>query len=381
MLRVVPGLAMLKVEHLVKEFRTPHGAVRALDDVSFDLAVGETLSLVGPSGCGKTTCLRSIAGLENPDSGRISIDGQVVFDGKTGVRVVPNRRPIAMVFQSYAIWPHMTVFENVAYPLRVGGPRMAKAALRECVADTLALMRIPELMDREATALSGGQQQRVAVARALIRRPKLLLLDEPLSNLDAKLREEMRFEFREIFTRSGVTAVYVTHDLGEAFVLSTRVSVMQRGRIVQSDTPRDLYFRPEHSFVAEFMGGNNLMRGKVQGMGAGAAREIDIGSGTVSCVLPDGIKEGADVLLAIRPSDLGISQDRPIEKAGRTIVQGRVAMAAFVGGAVEYRVQIGDGVPQLRVYAASSAQGAVFAERADVWIAIDGSSCIVIPAQ
>jgi iron(III) transport system ATP-binding protein len=372
---------MLKVESLIKEFRTPHGVVRALDDVSFELAAGETLSLVGPSGCGKTTCLRSIAGLENPDTGRISIDGQVVFDGGGSAKVPPNRRPIAMVFQSYAIWPHMTVFENVVYPLRVGGPRLSKSELHTRVADVLELMRIPELMHREATALSGGQQQRVAVARALIRRPKLLLLDEPLSNLDAKLREEMRFEFREIFTRSGVTAVYVTHDLGEAFVLSTRVSVMQRGHIVQSATPRDLYFRPEHPFVAEFMGGNNLIHGTVRAVKPGGPGQVDFGNGVISCLLPEGLMPGAAVLLAIRPSDLALSASAGAPAPDKIAVRGRVTMAAFVGGAIEYRVQIGDGTQQLRAHASSLAAGPQFDEQSEVWVIIDGSACTAIPGQ
>jgi iron(III) transport system ATP-binding protein len=374
---------MLRVDNLAKSFTTAHGVVRAVDSVSFALGEGETLSLVGPSGCGKTTCLRMIAGLEVPDRGIVSIDGQAVFDGAAGINVPAFRRPIAMVFQSYAIWPHMTVFENVAYPLKVGKPRMTRAEIRALVEDVLRVLRIEALIDRNATALSGGQQQRVAVARALVRRPKLLLLDEPLSNLDAQLREAMRFEFREIFARSGVTAVYVTHDLGEALVLSSRINVMNFGKIVQTGAPREVFFQPRHAFVAEFMGGGNIFRGWVSAVDAGdggRTGELDLGFARLQCRLVEGIGVGTEVMIAVRPSDIRIGPRANGGGSGSGIA-GTVRMAAFVGNAIEYRVQIEAFDRQLRIQAPHGADSAWFPEASEVSVAISGLSCAVIPLR
>jgi iron(III) transport system ATP-binding protein len=374
---------MLQADNLVKTFDTPQGVVRALDDVSFRLEEGETLSLVGPSGCGKTTCLRMIAGLETPDTGRIAIGGEVVFDSSARINVPTFRRPIGMVFQSYAIWPHMTVFENVAYPLRVGRERLSKSQLRERVAAVLRVLQIEALIDRNATALSGGQQQRVAVARALVREPKLLLLDEPLSNLDAQLRETMRFEFREIFARTGITAVYVTHDLGEALVLSSRINVMNHGNIVQTGEPRDVFFQPRDPFVAEFMGGGNIFRGRVCALDCGSGERtgtLDLGFARLRCRLVDGFDVGSEVMIAVRPSDISIGPSGTVDADGETIA-GRVEMAAFVGNAIEYRVQIDAHDRQLRIQAPYSAGSAFFPEASEVSVAISGLSCAVIPLR
>jgi iron(III) transport system ATP-binding protein len=239
---------MLTVKGLCTEYagdgKDRQSRVRAADDVTFDVPEGTFFTLLGPSGCGKTTTLRSIAGLERPVSGEIRIGEAVVFSGERRVFVPPNRRNIGMVFQSYAIWPHMNVFENAAFPLKVGSARLSKAAIDERVNRVLAAVGLADFAGREATRLSGGQQQRLALARALVMEPKLLLLDEPLSNLDAKLRQRMRFELKRLQRELGVTTVYVTHDQNEALALSRQIAVMNAGRIVQVGTPREIYESP-----------------------------------------------------------------------------------------------------------------------------------------
>jgi iron(III) transport system ATP-binding protein len=251
----MPGVS---VEGVSKHF----GAVRAVNAVSLSVGDGRLLTLLGPSGCGKTTTLRMIAGLEQNDAGRIAIGDRVVSDPAAGRFVAPERREIGMVFQSYAIWPHMTVFTNVAYPLEVR--RRPAAEVRERVRATLELVEMGHLADRPATALSGGQQQRVAIARALVFQPRVLLMDEPLSNLDAQLREQMRVELRALQQRLGITTVYVTHDQEEAMVLSDEIAVMHHGRVLQVAAPETLYHRPATRLVAAFMGMPNLLTAKVR---------------------------------------------------------------------------------------------------------------------
>jgi iron(III) transport system ATP-binding protein len=253
--------------------RAGDGRVRAVDDVSFDVRPGEMFTLLGPSGCGKTTTLRSIAGLEDPDRGRITVDGTVFFDGARGVRVAPESRGLGMVFQSYAIWPHMTVFRNVSLPLAVL-PRRRRprtAAIRERVDRALAVTGLAEYADRSATKLSGGQQQRLALARALVVEPRVMLLDEPLSNLDATLRESMRFELKRLQRELGLTALYVTHDQTEALSMSSRIAVLQDGEVRQLGRPREVYERPESRFVADFIGVTNSSTGRY-GSGATGGR-------------------------------------------------------------------------------------------------------------
>jgi iron(III) transport system ATP-binding protein len=251
----MPGVS---VEGVSKHF----GPVRAVDDIRLTVADGRLLTLLGPSGCGKTTTLRMIAGLEANDAGRIAIGDRVVSDPAAGLFVAPERREIGMVFQSYAIWPHMTVFANVAYPLQVR--RRPAAETRERVLSALRLMEMEHLASRPATALSGGQQQRVAIARAIVFQPRVLLMDEPLSNLDAKLREQMRVELRALQQRLGITTVYVTHDQEEAMVLSDEVAVMHEGRVLQVAPPEVVYTRPANRTVAAFVGMPNLLPGKVR---------------------------------------------------------------------------------------------------------------------
>ena len=237
----------VEVEKLSKAF----GAARALDNVSFSVDSGELLALLGPSGCGKTTCLRMVAGLESPSSGRISVDGTVFYDAASRVELAPHLRGVGMVFQSYALWPHRTVFQNVAFPLELRS--VPREELRKQVRETLDLVALTPLEARYPHELSGGQQQRVALARALVMKPRVLLLDEPLSNLDAKLRGEMRRELRKLQRELKMTAIYVTHDKTEAIELSHRMAILDHGKLVQIGTPEEILRNPANEFVAEFL--------------------------------------------------------------------------------------------------------------------------------
>src|SRR5215212_7465054 len=257
---------MLSVNGLFTEYPNDKGQiVKAAQNVTFDVPEGKLFTLLGPSGCGKTTTLRSIAGLEHPAAGEITVNGQPVYSSKQKVFVAPNRRNFGMVFQSYAIWPHMTVFQNAAFPLEVGKKRYSKKEVEEKVMRVLHAVDLDRFAEREATKLSGGQQQRLALARALVMEPKLLLLDEPLSNLDAKLRERMRFELKRLQRELGITTIYVTHDQAEALALSHEIAVMSEGQIVQIGSPRDIYERPRTKFVADFIGTTNFLDGTVLG--------------------------------------------------------------------------------------------------------------------
>lgn len=250
-------MAELRVQRLVKKF----GAIRAVDDVSFTVGDGEFLTLLGPSGCGKSTTLSAIAGLDRSDEGRIVLGDHVFFDASHGVFVPPEHREVGLVFQSYALWPHMTVAENLEFPLRLR--KMPRRQRAERVAESLALVEMEEYRSRYPFALSGGQQQRVALARTLVYHPNLLLLDEPLSNLDAKLRERARSWLRHLQKTLRVTTVYVTHDQSEALALSDRIAVMNGGKIVQLADPHTIYERPADPFVADFIGSSNFLPGIV----------------------------------------------------------------------------------------------------------------------
>src|SRR5690242_13116769 len=244
----------------VENLEIHYGEVPAVRGVSFTVRPGEQLTLLGPSGCGKTTTLRAIAGLEQPSGGEIRIGGVPVYSAARRINIPAEKRGLSMVFQSYAIWPHMSVFENVAYGLRVRGE--ARDAITEKVARALDMVQMSAFAQRGASQLSGGQQQRVALARAFVFQPAVLLFDEPLSNLDAKLRADMRIELRALQHRLGITSVYVTHDLEEALAMSDRIVVMRDGEIAQIGSPSDIYYAPRNAFVADFVGSANLVRGR-----------------------------------------------------------------------------------------------------------------------
>jgi iron(III) transport system ATP-binding protein len=329
---------MLKVDGLYTEYANERGqVVKAAQDVSFTIDQGRLFTLLGPSGCGKTTTLRSIAGLERPRAGDISVNGRVVFSSSQGIFVAPNRRGFGMVFQSYAIWPHMTVYQNAAFPLEVGARQYSSKQIRENVRRVLTAVQLDHLADRAATNLSGGQQQRLALARALVMEPALLLLDEPLSNLDAKLREKMRFELKRLQRELRITTVYVTHDQSEALALSHQIAVMNDGRIQQIGTPREIYERPANAFVADFVGNSNFIEGMVVSGAAGCHLvRTDIGEVHVTGA-PD-LRADDRVALSVRPEDVELTESRP---AGENVWEGRVEQKVFLGEAVDFQVQVG----------------------------------------
>ncbi len=326
-------MAVVAAHDLFKLF----GDVRAVNGISFDVGEGEFVTLLGESGCGKTTTLRSIAGLEEIDEGRIILGGEVVSDPKAGILVPPEKRGIGMVFQSYAIWPHMTVFGNVAFPLKVR--RLPRSEIRERVERVLELVDLGDLAPRLATQLSGGQQQRVAIARALACDPAILLMDEPLSNLDAKLRERMRFELREMQKRLGIPTLYVTHDQAEAMVLSDRIIVMREGRIEQVGTPLEVYEFPKSEFVSDFIGMANLFAARVKASQDEKCCLQLTGNGR-ELVLPGKPPEAGNVLVMIRPENvrLGASADLPAENTWPT----RVDANAYFGDHRQYILRDGD---------------------------------------
>jgi iron(III) transport system ATP-binding protein len=334
--------ATLRVSGLSKIYDGTTGGVQAAE---FALESGTFFTLLGPSGCGKTTTLRCIAGLETPTTGSIRLGGITFFDSASGEHLPLNRRNIGMVFQSYAIWPHMTVFENVAFPLRVGKERFSGAQVREMVERALASVELEHFAGRSATQLSGGQQQRVALARAIVKKPSLLLLDEPLSNLDALLRDEMRAELKSLQTRLGVTTIYVTHDQAEALEMSDLIAVMNKGLIVQMGRPEDIYFRPANGFVATFMGSTNVLPATVDADtpdGALASVTLD-GGRKISCRFTHSLRAGDRVVVSIRPEDVSLSTTPP---AGFTAnhVQGVVKLAGFLGHQIRYQVDLGGGL-------------------------------------
>jgi iron(III) transport system ATP-binding protein len=333
----------IELRRLTKRF----GTQVAVDAIDLSAEHGEMLTLLGPSGCGKTTTLRMIAGLEDPDEGTIRAGGRVMFDGAKGINIPPENRGLGMVFQSYAIWPHMTVAENVAYPLRMR--RTPRARQREMVKQVLALVGMAGLEDKPATKLSGGQQQRVAFARALVFQPELLLLDEPLSNLDAKLREHMRFELRIMQRQLGLTALYVTHDQEEALTLSDRLVVMNAGRIEQVGTPEDIYERPATRFVAEFIGKANMieLREPAVRERGGAMVYLPTYEEPIRIALPqdslrvDGRGGSAAACLFIRPEKIALLTNGAAVD-GRSIVPGRVKERAYVGDHNEYLIAVNE---------------------------------------
>lgn len=321
----------------------PGAQARAVDALSLDIEDGEVFTLLGPSGCGKTTTLRMVAGLETPDEGDIRFGGREVVVSGRRFRLPPDKRDVGMVFQSYAIWPHMTVEENVAFPL--AARRVKRSEIRERVAHALELVNLPGLQKRPAPLLSGGQQQRVALARALVIEPKVLLLDEPFSNLDAKLREQMRVELKLLQKRLNIAILFVTHDQIEALSLSSRVALMNLGVVRQQGPPQALYEEPADEFVRDFIGKTVLLRGRVMGGNPSGQAAVAVPGGP-DCVIfgrsynPEGLETGQDVFLAARPEDISL---RPAESGAAPpsgAIAGVVSAALFTGERVEYQVEV-----------------------------------------
>jgi iron(III) transport system ATP-binding protein len=328
---------MIDVEGLSLTYRSSGGAQLAVNGVSFHVERGQFYTLLGPSGCGKTTTLRCVAGLERPDEGEIRVDGTAVSSSRNGTWVPPNRRAIGMVFQSYAIWPHMTVFENVAFPLRYGIKRPPSREIRDRVMKALELVQLGAYVNRPAPHLSGGQQQRLALARAFVMEPKVLLLDEPLSNLDAKLREEMRTELRKLVKLLGMTTIFVTHEQIEALTLSDTIAVMKDGKIAQEGTPLDIYRKPATAFVADFIGKSNLVNGTVGPQSNGVLR-IDSPLGSLACTAHDSHSPGSSMIVAIRPEHLELS---PSGESEENRLDGIIETASFIGNSMDCTVRIG----------------------------------------
>jgi iron(III) transport system ATP-binding protein len=339
-------MATVSFHGLTKKFT----GLAAVDDLSLEIKDGEFVSLLGPSGCGKTTTLRLVAGFLQPDAGEIRVNDQVVSSAST--LIPPERRHMSMIFQSYAIWPHMTVFQNVAY-----GLKFQKLSSREAEEKTERLLRVVHLEHLKArypAELSGGQQQRVALARALVVEPQILLLDEPLSNLDANLREEMRFEIRRLHEEFGITTIYVTHDQAEAMVTSDRIVVLNKGRIVQVGTPSDIFDQPRTRFVAEFIGKTNILVGRFQGSDAvslGPDQQITVANGSFSST------EG-EAFVCIRPHNFVLTADeseaRELARRGFNQFPGVVERRVYFGDAMDYTVALAFPPRSLRVVTAAA---------------------------
>ncbi|MBI2360701.1 MAG: ABC transporter ATP-binding protein [Deltaproteobacteria bacterium] len=332
---------MIQISGLKKYFRTRDGRVEALRGIDLEVAEGEFCVLLGPSGCGKTTTLRCVAGLERADAGEIRISGAVVSSSARGVQVPAEKRDIGMVFQSYAIWPHMNVFQNVAFPLIRGRRQVPRRLVAEKVRRALSLVQLEHMESRPATDLSGGQQQRVAMARAVVTEPQILLMDEPLSNLDARLREQMRLELKKITSSVGVTTLYVTHDQAEALSLGDKVCVMHEGEILQIGTPREVYARPDNLFVAQFVGEMNFVPGRVTGAG-----QVDSPLGQVRCHVPPRCEPGSELTLAIRPERLTLKHEL---NDGSDGVKGTVISKNYVGDAALFEVQVRDVILRIKL--------------------------------
>ena len=324
---------VLEFREVVKRF----GTVAAVDQVSFAIQSGEIFTLLGPSGCGKTTTLRLVAGLEEPDDGEILVNGTAVAAPRRNVFVAPDKRELGMVFQSYAIWPHLTVFENVAFPLRVR--RESAGAVRQRVYQVLEIVGLAGVAERGATQLSGGQQQRVALARALVYAPALLLLDEPLSNLDAKLREQMRLEIRALQRKLNLTILYVTHDQAEAMTLSDRIAVIHQGGFEQVGSPAEVYEAPATPFVAEFLGRTVSLEGKITKNGASCRIDLVNNKGRIAVRNDRGslFSDGEPVCVMTRPEDIEIL---PAGELETNQIPVQIQQADYLGDHFEYHVQL-----------------------------------------
>ncbi len=322
---------MIEIQGLRKDFQIKEGIVAALQNIDLTIAAEEFFVLLGPSGSGKSTLLRCLAGIEDPDAGTMIIGNQKIYSSALNVRIPPERRGLGMVFQSYAVWPHLSVYDNVALPLRHGANRIDANKVKSQVMEALAMVQLEQFADRPVPFLSGGQQQRVALARALAIRPKVMLMDEPLSNLDARLREEVRHEIRKITREVGVTVVYVTHDQSEALALADRIAVMHQGQIIQIGNPEEIYFTPKSSLVADFFGEMNWFEGTANETGMTTTSLGDIQTQA---------KIQGPVKLGIRPTHIMISAEQThLENEFAGLVMDEV----FLGEQVQYTIKTANG--------------------------------------
>ncbi|HME62935.1 MAG TPA: ABC transporter ATP-binding protein [Candidatus Binatia bacterium] len=366
---------MIEIKSLTKIYEDGESAgVKAVNDISFTVEEGRFYTLLGPSGCGKTTTLRCIAGLEKANGGEIIVNGKKVFSATDGTFVPAYRRPIGMVFQSYAIWPHMTVFENVAFPLRVGKERFSGADVKKKVGTALAQVELDSYQDRMATQLSGGQQQRLALARALVREPQVLLLDEPLSNLDAKLRERMRFELRELQRRLRITTLYVTHDQIEALSMSNIIAVMNSGVIIQEGPPREIYLQPKSQFVANFIGSTNQLTGQITKIESGDTAQVRTDDGEIACSALEGLKVGSKVVVVVRPESVNLHHQKPANHGN--LLEGKIGAAMFLGEYVDCTVELGKNILQ------THQRYTLQVRRGDpVWVELPATECMALPVE
>jgi ABC-type Fe3+/spermidine/putrescine transport system ATPase subunit len=350
---------MLSVSRLTRRFHVAEGSVTALRDLSFEVQAGEFFVLVGASGSGKTTLLRCVAGLEVPDAGEIRIDGQVVSSDSPRVWTSPQKRRLGMVFQSYAVWPHLTVYDNVALPLREGVQRIERSEVDRRVRHVLDLVELSTLADRSATLLSGGQQQRVALARAIAVNSRMVLMDEPLSNLDARLREDVRGRIRELAKKLGSTVLYVTHDQVEAMAMADRIALLRAGQLLQVGSPTEVYRRPVMPEVAEFFGQVNWLEGTLDGLG-----RITTELGTLRVAAPAG--SGTRFLVGIRPESL-------VPDTGPDAMEMRVVSSAFLGDQVVAQLAAGERILAAKGRALPAVAGTL------VQVAVDPDEVMVFP--
>jgi len=367
----IPAAARAHIE--VENLEVRYGSMTAVAGVSFEVRTGEQLTLLGPSGCGKTTTLRAIAGLERPTTGVIRIGGKCVYASAERINMPAEMRGLSMVFQSYAIWPHMTVYDNVAYGLRVR--RQNPQEIQDKVSRALDLVRMGGYEQRQASQLSGGQQQRVALARACVFSPSVLLFDEPLSNLDAKLRADMRIELRELQHRLGITSVYVTHDLEEALAMSDRIIVMRNGHIEQTGSPAEIYNFPRNAFVADFVGSSNLIEGQFRtDLARNGLIALETPSGHVVYGMAHGRAVGAAPVFSVRRVHLRLSFAPPSDTAGtQNVWPVQVRRCVFEGDFTQIYVTWGDRELVLRCVAQEP-----IAEGREAYLYADPAHCVLL---
>ena len=322
----------IRLEHVSKRF----DKFVAVDDLNLHINEHDFITLLGPSGCGKTTTLRMIAGLETPTEGRITIGDKVVFDAETGVNISPAKRDIGFLFQNYALWPHMTVYDNIAFGLE--NLKWKKDDIKARVDEMLRMLKIEEFVARYPAELSGGQQQRVAIARTLAPKPQVLFMDEPLSNLDAKLRVQMRTEIRRIQQEVGITAIYVTHDQSEAMAISDKIIIMDKGVVAQMGTPHEIYYHPVNEFVADFIGEANFLHGPMLGEDSGYA-VLDIEGNKTRVELSPKMKVGENYTVVLRPEAASLADERGLPC--------KVVLSCFMGSYQNYHVKVGDTLVKL----------------------------------